>query len=74
MPLQVWTNGRYTPTAHRVINTHPTQSRVSIPFFYEPCFDAQVSPIPQLAQDAAIFPSVRYGAHLEGKVLTNFEL
>jgi isopenicillin N synthase-like dioxygenase len=72
---QVWTNSRYMPTAHRVINKHPTQSRVSIPFFYEPCFDAIVSPIPQIAGwPGAVLPTVRYGKHLESKVLHNFEL
>lgn len=40
--LKVYTNGLYEPTPHRVINTDPSRSRVSIPFFYEPSFEAQV--------------------------------
>ena len=40
--LRVLTNDRYMPTAHRVINADPEQDRVSIPFFYEPNFDAEV--------------------------------
>lgn len=40
--LRVLTNDRYLPTAHRVINADPEQDRVSIPFFYEPSFDAEV--------------------------------
>jgi isopenicillin N synthase-like dioxygenase len=47
----VWTNGLYEPTAHRVINSDPTTSRVSIPFFYEPCFEAVVEPLPELVAD-----------------------
>ena len=42
--LKVWSNGLYQPTMHRVINADPTQSRVSLPFFYEPCYDALVEP------------------------------
>lgn len=40
--LKVYTNGLYEPTPHRVINADPSRSRVSIPFFYEPAFEAQV--------------------------------
>lgn len=32
----------YQPTPHRVINADPTRSRVSIPFFYEPCYEALI--------------------------------
>lgn len=75
--LKVWTNGRYTPTAHRVINTDPTRSRVSIPFFYEPAYEAVVAPVPQLSAQAPLreaLRATRYGSHLESKVLNNFEL
>jgi isopenicillin N synthase-like dioxygenase len=40
--LKVFTDGMYEPTPHRVINADPSRSRVSIPFFYEPAFEAQV--------------------------------
>ena len=75
--LQVYTNGLYTPTAHRVINSDPTKSRVSIPFFYETAFDSVVQPIKQLVNQQQRHPGfepVRYGEHLLGKVLNNFEL
>jgi isopenicillin N synthase-like dioxygenase len=73
--LQVWTNGRYMPTPHRVLNTHSSSSRVSIPYFYEPAFEARVAPIPELCgAEGPRFPEVRYGSHLESKVLNNFEL
>ena len=71
----MWTNGAYRPTPHRVINAHPERSRVSTAFFYEPCFEAVVAPLPELlAGRPAAFPPVRYGSHLESKVLRNFEL
>jgi hypothetical protein len=71
------------PTAHRVINADPSRSRVSLPFFYEPAFEAVVAPLPQLAgalpgfgpgSGAGGLTPVRYGSHLESKVLSNFEL
>ena len=74
------TQGMYTPTLHRVVNTDPARSRVSIPFFFEPAFDAMIAPLPQLAAPgtraagAGVFAPVRYGTHLESKVLKNFEL
>lgn len=46
--LQIWSNGMYRPTPHRVINADPSQSRVSIPFFYEPCYEALVEPPAEL--------------------------
>jgi isopenicillin N synthase-like dioxygenase len=56
-------------------NTH----RVSVPFFYEPNFDAWVEPIPQLCGPPHAPPQrhlagVRYGDHLQRKVFSNFEL
>ena len=64
------------PTAHRVINADPTASRVSIPFFYEPAFEAMVAPLSQLVTPdrPACSGPIRYGTHLENKVLQNFEL
>ncbi|KAK9804233.1 hypothetical protein WJX72_002642 [[Myrmecia] bisecta] len=74
--LKVWSNGLYKPTAHRVINADPSLSRISIPFFYEPAFEARVEPVARLcsADRPPQFPPVRYGNHLESKVLNNFEL
>ncbi|KAK9822807.1 hypothetical protein WJX81_000986 [Elliptochloris bilobata] len=46
--LRVWTHGMYQPTAHRVINADPARSRISLPFFYEPAFEAVVAPLPEL--------------------------
>ena len=60
----------------RVINADPKASRVSVPFFYEPAFEAVVAPLPQLctpSRPPCALP-MRYGTHLESKVLNNFEL
>jgi len=42
---EVWTRGLYRSTLHRVLH-RGSNYRISIPFFYEPAFDALVSPLP----------------------------
>ena len=60
---------------HRVLNPDRVRSRVSIPFFYEPAYETVVKPLPELDHGGhENFQPVRYGTHLEGKVLNNFEL
>uniref|UniRef100_A0A0W0F3Y2 Fe2OG dioxygenase domain-containing protein n=1 Tax=Moniliophthora roreri TaxID=221103 RepID=A0A0W0F3Y2_MONRR len=77
---EIWTNGLYKSTLHRVIH-RGTNYRVSIPFFFEPNFDAVVKPL-----DAALriqdsrkeppsdkqYKPVKYGDFLLGKVSNNF--
>ena len=74
--LARWTNGRYVATPHRVIHA-PTsgRGRVSVPFFYEPSFDACVEPLPDLLAKGgqkARYDAVVYGEHLTRKVTSNF--
>eukprot|EP01018_Ginkgo_biloba_P006507 Gb_29182 [translate_table: standard] len=72
--LKVWTNGLYETTLHRVINKNPTY-RVSVPFFYEPNFDAIVEPLDlckEVTGGTPLFKPVVYGEHISLKVLTNF--
>ena len=73
--LSVWTNGLYKATLHRVIHTAGSY-RVSIPFFYEPCFDAVVEPIPSIVAKTGgvpLYEPVVYGIHLLKKVSNNFD-
>lgn len=42
--LERLTSGRYTSALHRVINTSG-RSRISMPFFFDPRFDAELRPI-----------------------------
>ncbi|KIY98476.1 hypothetical protein MNEG_9486 [Monoraphidium neglectum] len=51
--FQTLTNGLYTPTLHRVLNTDPARSRVTIQFLDEPPFEATIAPLPQLVAAAA---------------------
>uniref|UniRef100_A0AC34FWE2 Fe2OG dioxygenase domain-containing protein n=1 Tax=Panagrolaimus sp. ES5 TaxID=591445 RepID=A0AC34FWE2_9BILA len=44
--LERMTGGYYRSTLHRVRNLSPTIDRLSFPFFLDPCWDAEVLPIP----------------------------
>lgn len=80
---EIWTNGLYKSTLHRVIHRSPTY-RVSLPFFFEPAFDAAVKPLEaakrKIAQEGWIMgpqgsevkSGVRYGDFLLAKVGGNF--
>ncbi|XP_026455926.1 probable 2-oxoglutarate-dependent dioxygenase At3g50210 isoform X2 [Papaver somniferum] len=72
--LQIWSNGLYESTLHRVINNSP-KYRVSVAFFYEPNFDAVIEPLEFCKQKLGGIEkceSTIYGEHLVRKVLTNF--
>ena len=42
--LEVWTNGRYPASEHRVL-ARADSERFSAPFFYNPSYDAHVAPL-----------------------------
>ncbi|XP_058070202.1 2-oxoglutarate-dependent dioxygenase 33 isoform X2 [Magnolia sinica] len=72
--LKVWSNGLYQPTLHRVINGS-AKYRVSLPFFFEPNFNAIVEPLDfckEKTGGTANFERIVYGEHLVRKVTTNF--
>ncbi|KAJ3329489.1 hypothetical protein HDU76_007804 [Blyttiomyces sp. JEL0837] len=74
--VNVWTNDIYSSTLHRVIHKKDGY-RVSIPFFYEPNFDAVVKPLPGCVQESGgvqKHSEVVYGKHLLSKVTTNFDI
>eukprot|EP01023_Acetabularia_acetabulum_P000563 TRINITY_DN10231_c0_g1_i2.p2 TRINITY_DN10231_c0_g1~~TRINITY_DN10231_c0_g1_i2.p2 ORF type:complete len:357 (-),score=53.37 TRINITY_DN10231_c0_g1_i2:292-1362(-) len=71
--MRIWTAGQYQPTPHRVLNLNSKKSRISVPFFYEPKYETVVAPFLASPQNEDFVPT-RYGAHLEKKVLSNFEL
>ncbi|KAI7942495.1 hypothetical protein MJO28_012522 [Puccinia striiformis f. sp. tritici] len=80
---ETWTNGLYKATLHRVIHKSDNY-RVSVPFFYEPAFDAIVSPLPaaialqerlQGVEKGAVEivkQPIKYGDFLMSKVNGNF--
>ncbi|KAJ7250880.1 Clavaminate synthase-like protein [Mycena haematopus] len=72
---EVWTNGLYKSTLHRVIHR---SSNYSVPFFFEPNFDAHVKPLAaakRIQGTTAPVPEkqpVVYGDFLLAKVGNNF--
>lgn len=62
------TGGRYVSTPHRVIS-HPSRARISVPFFYEPTFDALITSAAD--STAPNRRTVVYGKHLLSKLAHN---
>ncbi|KAI0051154.1 Clavaminate synthase-like protein [Auriscalpium vulgare] len=78
---EIWTQGLYKSTLHRVIHRGSNYRFVSIPFFFEPNFNAVVAPLPaakRLQQDdsqkkpAGTYSPTVYGDFLLKKVGGNF--
>jgi len=73
------TGGVYRSTPHRVLN-QSGRSRLSFPFFFDPAFDAEITPLPRMAAgkverwDGADLSAMRgtYGDYLLGKVAKVF--
>ncbi|RYR78747.1 hypothetical protein Ahy_A01g003605 isoform D [Arachis hypogaea] len=79
---QIYSNGLYESTLHRVINNSP-KYRVSVVYFYEVSpyflyftnFDTAVEPLDTIRtrkNGTKKFEKAIYGEHLVSKVLTNF--
>ena len=75
LTCKVWTNNQYTSTLHRVIHKS-RKYRVSVPFFFEPNFDAIISPIQSCIDkdrgERKVPKKIIYGEHLLKKVSGNF--
>ncbi|GAA5869021.1 hypothetical protein JCM3774_002450 [Rhodotorula dairenensis] len=83
--VEVYSAGRYKATLHRVIHKSPTY-RVSVPFFFEPNFDATIAPLAAASRRVAKsgngeanlptkqIKAVNYGEFLAAKVAKNFAL
>ncbi|CAN9084555.1 unnamed protein product [Alternaria alternata] len=72
--IERWTNGLWKSTMHRVIH-RGQQYRISVPFFYEPNFDAVVRPLEKCVEESGkklIHQGSTYGEHLLTKVFSNF--
>ena len=84
--MSLMTRGLYQSTPHRVLHSHPTTTRLSVPFFFEPNFDAVMRDL-QLpgggsARSAAAMhdtahntegAATTYGQHLVRKLGSNFK-
>ncbi|KAF1984893.1 Clavaminate synthase-like protein, partial [Aulographum hederae CBS 113979] len=72
--MERWTNGLWKSTVHRVVHRQQNY-RVSVPFFFEPDFEAWVEPLPECVERTGgerRWEGVRYGEHLVGKIRGNF--
>jgi isopenicillin N synthase-like dioxygenase len=72
--IELWTNGLWHSVRHRVIHRGEGY-RVSVPFFYEPNWDAVVKPLRRCVEKTGgeeRYESVKYGDHLVGKLRSNF--
>ncbi|HZS84954.1 MAG TPA: 2-oxoglutarate and iron-dependent oxygenase domain-containing protein [Stellaceae bacterium] len=58
--MQIWTNGRFSSTPHRVIN-RGGRDRYSIPLFVNPDSDAWIKPL--IADGTTEFEPFRYGTY-----------
>lgn len=52
---QAWSNGKYKAPPHRVLSNE-TKERYSVPFFYNPPYDALVSPLVKEGEEALYHP------------------
>lgn len=71
-----WTNDLYKSTLHRVIHKGDNY-RISVPFFFEPDFDAIIEPLASCVEKSgypAKYSKVMYGDHLYSKVSNNFDV
>ena len=72
--LARYSNDRYIPTPHRVINTNNTV-RHAIPFFYGPSLDAVIQPVPTCTgpDKPAKYEPLLYADHRRKLNQTNFD-
>ena len=63
--MERWSGGKWKATRHRVVHRGGGY-RVSVPFFFEPNWDARVPGLPGQGE-------IKYGEYLESKVKANFQ-
>lgn len=69
--LELWTNGAFVATSHRVRRV--AEERYSFPLFFNVDYDTVVAPLPQFADaGAAQRPALRAGEHLFAQTAQTF--
>jgi len=69
--LELWTNGAYVATSHRVRKV--AEERYSFPLFFNVDYDTEVKPLPQFAsRDGKQRPVLRAGEHLFAQTAQTF--
>ena len=59
-----WTNDRWVSTLHRVVNDGTTEARLSLAYFHQPNWHAEIT---NLTDEPARYPTVRSGPYLMDK-------
>lgn len=69
--LELWTNGAFVATSHRVRRVR--EERYSFPLFFNVDYDTEVKPLPQFATpDGPQRPALRAGEHLFAQTAQTF--
>jgi isopenicillin N synthase-like dioxygenase len=69
--LELWTNGAFVATSHRVRRV--AEERYSFPLFFNVDYDTEVKPLPQFATaDAVTRPALKAGEHLFAQTAQTF--
>jgi isopenicillin N synthase-like dioxygenase len=68
--LELWTNGAFVATSHRVRKV--AEERYSFPLFFNVDYDTEVKPLPQFASAGAGRPALRAGEHLFAQTAQTF--
>jgi isopenicillin N synthase-like dioxygenase len=69
--LELWTNGAFVATSHRVRKVK--EERYSFPLFFNVDYDTEVKPLPQFAsRDGETRPTLRAGEHLFAQTAQTF--
>ena len=66
------TNGRFASTPHRVINTSATQSRYSVPYFFDPGLGTTLGVLDGFGAPDPEHAPVRFGDYLLERLETNY--
>lgn len=71
--MQVWSNGLYKAPVHQVL-TNRGKERFSVPFFFNPAFEAEVKPLEQCVsiQRPCRYRAVHYGSFIQERLVGNY--
>ena len=69
--FQVWSNDRYRAGVHRVTPI-TTQSRFSIPYFYNPAYPQVIEPISELSDGHPRYRPFTWKEFIQARVDDNF--
>lgn len=71
--MQVWSNGVFKAPVHRVL-TNKGKERFSVPFFFNPAYEADVKPLEQCvtSDQPCLYRPVNWGIFRRGRILGDY--